>query len=127
MKNIRILLVDDEVMVRAGLRMRLELETDFTVVGEAENGEQAARKVPDTLPEVVLMDISMPVMDGVEATRLIRQNHPDVAVVILTMTDDTVTRARAIAAGASDFIVKKRMDGTLFDAIRRAVGKESAG
>ena len=81
---IRILLVDDHTVVRRGLRLAFDLEDDLEVVGEAANGQEALAKVEELQPDVVVMDLLMPVMNGVDATRAIRRDHPDVEVVALT-------------------------------------------
>jgi DNA-binding NarL/FixJ family response regulator len=120
MNTINILLVDDEPIIRRGLRMRLELEPDLTVVGEAGDGLDALDSARALAPNVVLMDVEMPRMNGIDATRALRSEVPSAAVVILSMHDDANTQARARAAGASAFIAKHSIDGGLLDAIRRA-------
>ena len=119
-KMIRVLLVDDQTNVRRGLRMRLELEPDVTVVGEACDGEAALGMARLLSPTVVLMDVEMPRMDGIAATQQLCQGGAGPAVVMLSLYDDAATRQRAKAAGAIDFVAKTRMDETLLDAIRRA-------
>jgi YesN/AraC family two-component response regulator len=89
-----IVLVDDQATVRRGLRMRLTIEPDMEVVGEAESGEAALRLVRFVSPDVVLMDIEMPDMDGIAATAALRATAPHVAVVILSLYEDARTRAR---------------------------------
>jgi DNA-binding NarL/FixJ family response regulator len=120
MKTINILLVDDEPAIRRGLRMRLELEPDLSVVGEAGDGAAALDSAARLAPAVVLMDVEMPNMDGIEATRAIRSGLPATAVVVLSMHDDPATQARALDAGAAAFVAKQGIDGALLDAIRRA-------
>jgi DNA-binding NarL/FixJ family response regulator len=121
MEQIRLLLVDDEPSVRRGLRMRLALEPDLDVVGEAENGVEAIQLSTELEPAVVVMDVTMPVMDGIQATEEIR-SRTGAAVVVLSMHDDEATADRAFAAGAADFVAKHRMDDGLLTAIRRAAG-----
>ena len=103
-ETIRLLLVDDQRLMRDGLRTLLELEPDLEVIGEAENGEIALKLFPELSPDVVLMDIRMPVMDGVEATRLIKERWPEVRVIVLTI--HASCRADALTAGADAFLIK---------------------
>jgi DNA-binding NarL/FixJ family response regulator len=123
MKTIRVLLVDDEAPVLRGLRMRLALEPDISVVGEARNGCAAVELAHHLRPDVVLMDICMPVMDGITATRSLAARSPRPAVVVLSIHDDHATVSRARNAGAAAFVAKHRMDDGLVTAIRRAGGR----
>lgn len=117
---IRILLVDDHVVVRQGLRMVLSLEDDFEVVGEASNGREAVDKAADLQPQVVLMDLLMPVMNGVEAIRNIKSSHADVEIVALTSVLEDRLVIDAVEAGAMGYLLKESGPDTLFDAIRAA-------
>jgi len=126
MQRIRVLLVDDEARVRIGLRMRLKLEPDIEVVGEAVDGEAALAAASEARPDVVVMDVRMKGVDGIVATRLLRERLPACAVVMLTMHDSQETRADARAAGAVAFVAKHEDDGALVDAIRSAASEESA-
>ena len=119
--TIIIVLVDDQASVRRGLRMRLSMEPDVEVVGEAESGEAALRLVRALSPDVVLMDVEMPGMDGIVATAALRATAPHVAVVILSLYDDARTRARAREAGAAAFVAKHQAKSTLLATIRRVV------
>ena len=110
----------DQPSIRRGLRMRLALEPDMDIVSEAEDGSAALSQARLTSPEVVLMDIEMPVMDGITATSLLTAASPNCAVVILSLHDDMTTRERARAAGAADFVAKHEIDCALTDAIRAA-------
>jgi DNA-binding NarL/FixJ family response regulator len=103
---IRILLVDDQALVRRGLRALLTSVFDLEVIGEADNGQSALVEIQKSQPDVVLMDIRMPVMDGVAATREICQRFPDVKVLILTTFDDDEYVSRAIYYGASGYLLK---------------------
>jgi DNA-binding NarL/FixJ family response regulator len=120
MERISLLLVDDEPQIRRGLRMRLELEPDFEVVGEAENGSAAVDLASALAPNVVLMDVEMPVMNGIDAATQITANSGRTAVVIISMHDDAATISRAKAAGAAAFVAKSQIDSALIDAIRGA-------
>lgn len=102
--------------------MRLALEADIAVVGEATDGATAVDLADRLDPDVVLMDVNMPSMDGIEATRELASRAPRTAVVILTMHDDRVTRDSALAAGAVAFVAKQQMDDALVSAIRSAAG-----
>ena len=117
---IKVLLVDDQPMVTRGLRMQISLEKDVNVVGDAHTGSEALRLVESLQPDVVVMDVEMPGMDGVAATAALHKRHPGLPVILLTIHDDRNTRARAQAAGVSDFIVKTGNQGALLQAIRRA-------
>lgn len=120
MKTIRVLIVDDEATVLRGLRMRLALEPDIDVVGEAGDGSTAIAMATRLHPDVVLMDIRMPVMDGIAATRSLASLVPEAAVVVLSMQDDRVSEDSALVAGAAGFVAKHRMDDGLLTAIRSA-------
>ncbi len=116
---IRLLLVDDQPVVRKGLRMRLTMEPDITVVGEASTGEEALVLVQRLAPDIVLMDVEMPGMDGIATTSVIRASIPQSAVVMLSIYDDVHTRARAKAAGAAGFVEKRGAIETLLAMIRQ--------
>ncbi len=119
-RTVRLLLVDDEPAVRRGLRIWLALEPNLEVVGEAGGGAEAISLTQALRPDVVLMDVEMPGMDGISATAALRSVAPQSAVVILTLYDDVATRARAQEAGAAAFVAKHRMEETLLAEIRRA-------
>ena len=122
------MLVDDRPTVRRGLRIWLALESELEVVGEAGSGSEAISLARALRPDVVLMDVIMPGMDGISATAALRSVAPRSAVVILTLRDDAATRARALEVGAAAFVAKHRMEETLLAEIRRAAmaheGKE---
>jgi DNA-binding NarL/FixJ family response regulator len=117
---IRLVLVDDLPGVRQGLRMLLTLEPDMTVVGEGSNGREAMILVQRLAPDVVLMDVEMPGMDGIEAAATIHAGIPQCAVVMLSIHDDVSTRARANAAGAAAFVNKNGAFEVLVATIRQA-------
>jgi DNA-binding NarL/FixJ family response regulator len=116
---IRLLLVDDQRLMRDGLRILLELESDFEVVGEAEDGVQALESYQQFFPDVVLMDIRMPVMDGVEATRRLKDTDPNSKVIILTTFDDNEYVFEGLRAGALGYLLKDVSGDELADAIRK--------
>jgi len=117
MSPVRILLVDDHAVVRAGLRMLLSADPDLEIVGEAETGAQGVRMARDLAPDVVLMDISMPDMNGIEATKRIKASCPSVAVLALTMHEDDQYFFEMLAAGASGYVPKRAAPNDLSAAI----------
>ena len=125
MTIIRVLLADDHRMLREGLR-RSMTEEGFDVVGEADNGEQAVRMAAELVPDIVLMDVSMPEMDGVEATRIIRATDTPTRVIMLTMHADKEVLAKAIRAGASGYLVKDCSTDEVADAVRMAASGETS-
>lgn len=120
----RLLLVDDHRMLREGLRRSLA-DAGFEIVGEAEDGQTAITAVAVYRPDVVLMDVTMPIMDGVTATREIIRDHPDVAVVMLTMHADEAIIASAIAAGAVGYLVKDCSTDEIVETLRAAAGGDT--
>ena len=120
---IRVLLVDDQAVVRRALRGRFNLEPDLEVVGEASTGREALMLVQTLVPDVVLMDIAMPGMDGIETTAALHKTVPQSAVVILSISDDAQARGRAQAAGAVTLVEKRGATETLLAAIRLAAGQ----
>ncbi len=116
---IRLLLADDQALVRGALAALLDLEADLTVVGEAGSGEAAVALARELSPDVVLMDVEMPGMDGIAATALIRHTQPSVQVIMVTTFGRPGFLRRALAAGASGFVVKDTPARQLADAVRR--------
>lgn len=116
--KIRLLLVDDQMIIRQGLRSLLETKPDLEVVGEAENGQQALTQVEILNPDIVLMDVRMPVMDGVAATRLICQQFSTTKVLVLTTFDDDDYVSRAMRFGAKGYLLKDTHSEDLAQAIR---------
>jgi len=115
---IRLLIVDDQSLIRQGLKAMLEQEPDLQVVGDAENGKIALELVATLQPDVVLMDIRMPEMDGRTATKLIVQNFPNVKVLVLSTFDDDSYLTGAMRAGAKGYLLKDMPSSELADAIR---------
>jgi DNA-binding NarL/FixJ family response regulator len=120
---IRVLLVDDQAVVRRALRVRFHLEPDLEVVGEARSGREALLLAQTLTPDVVLMDIQMPEMDGIATTAALCGLVPQSAVVILSIHDDAQARARAQAAGAVAFVEKRGATEALLSAIRHAAAQ----
>jgi DNA-binding NarL/FixJ family response regulator len=122
---VRVVIADDHPVVRAGLRGMLEPELDIEVVAEAADGQEAVSLVGRFEPEVVLMDLQMPELDGVAATQQIRDRHPETNVLVLTTYDTDADITRAINAGATGYLLKDAPRQDLFDAIRAAARGES--
>ncbi len=120
-----VLLVDDQELIRAGFSMILDVEDDIEVVGEATNGADAVRRVADLAPDVVLMDVQMPDMDGIAATERVVAEHPGTRVLILTTFDDDTYLFAALQAGASGFLLKNCPPEELVQAIRRTADGHS--
>ena len=123
--RIRVLLVDDQALFREGLRTLLSLTPDLEIVGEAEDGEDAIRQAARLDPDVVLMDLKMPILDGVEATRRLHAHRPDCRVIILTTFDDDEYVFEGLRAGAVGYMLKDTPSENLAEAIRAAVKGES--
>lgn len=115
---IRVLIADDQAMVRSGLRLILESEPDLTVIAEAENGQEAIRLAKREKPDVILMDVRMPVMDGLEATEQITEASPDTRVIVLTTFDLDDYVYGALRAGAGGFLLKDADGDELVSAVR---------
>lgn len=122
MTSIRIILVDDHAVVRAGLRMLLGADPEIEIIGEAETGAEGVRLACECRPDVALMDISMPDMNGIEATRRIKEQCPDVAVLALTMHEDDQYFFEMLAAGASGYVPKRAAPNDLLSAIHAVQG-----
>ena len=120
--TVRVVLVDDEAMVRVGLRMVLSSEPDIEVVGEAQDGGEAVDVVAATGPDVVLMDIRMPRVDGLEGARRVLQAHPEVRVIVLTTFDEDDYVESALRHGVSGFLLKVAPPERLVEAVRTVAG-----
>jgi two-component system, NarL family, response regulator LiaR len=125
MDKIRLLLADDHVMLRQGTAELLRREPDLEVVGEAADGQQAIEQVQALKPDIVIMDVRMPVLSGIEATRQIRETWPQVQVLVLTAHDDDQYVFSLLQAGASGYLLKSAPIGTLVKAIRQVYLGES--
>lgn len=118
MKKIRVLIADDHAIVREGIRMILALHDDIEVVGEAANGQEAIERVNELTPDIVLMDIAMPGLGGLEAMLEIRQLKPETRVLVLTQYDNTEYIYRFLKSGAAGYVLKKAAGNDLVAAIR---------
>jgi two-component system response regulator NreC len=116
----RLLLVDDHAVVRSGLRMLLEPEADFEIVGEAASGREALKAVAETRPDIVLMDIGLPDISGIEAAAEIKRLRPETAIVALTIHEDEEYFFKMLAAGASGYVPKRAAPEELLTALRAA-------
>jgi DNA-binding NarL/FixJ family response regulator len=125
LSTIRLLLVDDHAILRDGLRALLSYYPDVEVVGEAEDGLQAIQAVDSLSPDVVLMDIAMPGMNGLEATRRIRQSHPDTRILVLTQYDDQRYVLPFVRAGVSGYVIKRALGSDLINAVRTVAKGDS--
>ena len=118
MAKTRILIADDHDVVRSGLRVLLRSAPDFSIVGEAADGEEAVRLAAREKPDVVIMDISMPILDGIEATKLIKERQPEVKVVIMSVHEDEEYVYQILRAGASGYVLKNAGKRDIFEAVR---------
>jgi DNA-binding NarL/FixJ family response regulator len=125
MSTIRVLLADDHALFRRGVASLLAAESDFEVVGEAVDGQQAVEMARALMPDVILMDISMPVMDGLEATRRIKAEFPYVRIVILTVSDGERSLFEAVKSGAQGYLLKKIEPQALCGTVRGVVRGEA--
>lgn len=118
MDKIKILLVDDHAIMRDGIRALLGLHDDFEIVGETSQGDEAVEKAHELAPDVIIMDITMPGMDGLEATRRIRKKNPGAKVLVLTQHDNREYILSSIKAGAAGYVPKRALGSDLVSAIR---------
>src|SRR4030042_2976184 len=125
LKKINILIAEDHAVVREGTRRILEQESYFNVVAEGSDGEEAIKLASSTKPDVAIIDISMPKVDGIEATKQIKEKHPNIAILILTAYDDEQFVFSLLEAGAAGYLLKSVRGRELIDAIRRVYAGES--
>ena len=123
--RIRVMICDDHALFRRGLIMVLEAEDDIEVVGEAEDGRDAVQRVADIVPDVVLMDVRMPEIDGIEATRLISDQAPSAKILMLTVSDEESDLYEAIKAGATGYLLKEISIEEVASAVRAVVSGQS--
>lgn len=121
MNNIRIVLADDHTLVRHGLRLMLGREPGFKVVAEAANGRDALGAVDASQPHVVIMDLAMPTLNGIEAGRQIHQKYPSICIVVLSMHSDESYVLRALRAGARGYLLKDSADADLINAVKAVI------
>ena len=117
-QKIAILIADDHTLLRSGIRALLEDEQDMVVVGEANDGREAVRLASQLKPNVILMDIAMPLLNGLEATHQIKREHPEINVLVLTMYDHEEYFRQILEVGASGYIIKRAAANELVAAIR---------
>jgi DNA-binding NarL/FixJ family response regulator len=117
-KPIRILIADDHGIVRKGLRLQLEQNNAFEVVGEATEGREAVRMAEELMPDIVIMDIAMPNLNGIQATTQVIKKNPQIGVIILSMYSDETYLTRTLAAGAKGYLLKENADKDLDVAVR---------
>lgn len=122
---ITILIADDHPILRRALRSLLEKEADFRVIAEAGDGEEAIRLADELTPNMVIMDIGMPKVNGLEATRRIKATHPDIAILVLTVYDDAEYIFGILEAGAAGYIIKSEFDEQILQAIRGVAAGET--
>ncbi|MBI2979437.1 MAG: response regulator transcription factor [Chloroflexi bacterium] len=118
MESIKILVVDDHALMRDGIRALLVSQDDIGIVGEASDGNEAIEKARELMPDVIVMDVAMPGMDGLEATRRLRKKNPTVKVLVLTQNDNKEYILSAIRAGADGYVPKRALGSELISAIR---------
>src|ERR1700751_4971474 len=125
MRKIRILLADDHQLMRSGIRLMLERESDLSVVGEASDGREAVALAKSMRPDVVVMDIGMANLNGIEAAQQVTQNRPEVAIVMLSMHSDESYVLRALKAGARGYLLKDSAEADLIKAVHAVAGGKS--
>jgi len=125
MKKIKILFADDHAIVRDGLRLLFKSDPQFSIIGEAPNGEEALELIAKHKPDVALLDISMPKLNGIEATKIIKEKYPDTRVLILTIHENEEYIQQMILAGADGYVVKNAEKREIFDGVRAVANHET--
>ena len=125
MTTIKILITDDHPVVRSGIHGMLDTQPDFDVVSEASNGREAIEQAEKIVPDVILMDLRMPEMEGVEAIEKIKEKYPDIQILVLTTYDTDADIVRAVEAGATGYLLKDAPREELFRAVRRTAKGEA--
>lgn len=123
-KKVRILLADDHAVLRAGLKVLLNVEPDIEVIGEAADGEEAISQVDELVPDLLLLDLTMPKMNGLECIEELMKRHADLKILVLTMHDDEEYLKAVLRVGAKGYVLKKAADVELLSAIRTVVRGE---
>jgi len=124
-KNIKVLVVDDHKIVRDGIKVLLQDEPDIKVVGEAVNGKHALELIPKVKPDLMIIDINMPVMNGIDCTREVAKDHPSVKILALTMLNELEHIKKMIAAGAGGYLLKNSGKDELIEAIKTVISGEN--
>jgi DNA-binding NarL/FixJ family response regulator len=122
-----VLIADDHVLARGGLRSILGTDAEIEVVGEAENGAEAVDRCADLRPDVVLLDLRMPEVDGIQAIPRLRERCPETRILVVTMHDDQTTHEQALAAGADRVLLKDESARVLLDTVRSLSRRDAAG
>jgi DNA-binding NarL/FixJ family response regulator len=121
---IRLLIADDHALVRRGLRSMLEQEPDFEIVGEAGDGREAVELCRSLIPDIVLMDVRMPGIDGLSATSTIKKERPEIEVVMVTMQENRAYIRKALQIGTAGYVLKDATQAELIEAVRHAMRRE---
>lgn len=121
----KILVVDDHAFIRRGVRSILEPFPEWELCGEAENGQEAIQKASELRPTVVVMDVSMPILDGIAATEIIKRSHPEIHVILLTLHNSQELLRKGFEAGARGYVLKADADGELLKALRAVTAEGS--
>ncbi len=125
MSDVKVLIADDHTLFRQGLRNMLELEKDIAVVGEVTSGSEAVVQAKQLRPDIILMDICMPNLDGIEATKRIRQNHPHIGIIMVTVHEDDINLFESVKAGANGYFLKASSIDGLLENIKAVARGES--
>lgn len=118
MEKIDIFLVDDHNLVRNAIKNMLNMQDDFNIIGEASNGREAVEALKGLKPKIVLMDLNMPELNGIEATKLIKLSNPEISVIMLTVSDTEISLSETLKAGATGYLLKDSTPDELYNAIR---------